>query len=128
MARILVVEDTAPVRLVVATVLEDMGHAVDTAENGLIALDRMKEGSYDLIVTDVLMPEVDGIGVIKAARRLTPAPRVLAISGGAPNLPAGYALKMTEMFSADAVLYKPFLNEELERAVTGLLAAAAERA
>lgn len=121
MARILVVEDTAPVRLVIATVLEDMGHAVETAENGLVAQERMKERVYDLIVTDVLMPEADGIEVIKAARRLTPPPRVLAVSGGAPNLPAGYVLKMTEMFSADAVLYKPFLNEELEGAVTTLL-------
>lgn len=121
MARILVVEDTAPVRLVIATVLEEMGHAVETAENGLVAQERMRERVYDLIVTDVLMPEADGIEVIKAARRLKPPPRVLAVSGGAPNLPAGYVLKMTEMFSADAVLYKPFLNEELEGAVITLL-------
>jgi len=122
MATILVVEDSAPVRLVIAMVLEEMGHTVDAVENGRIALARMKERPYSLIVTDVLMPEADGIEVIKAARRLTPPPRVLAISGGAPNLPAGYVLKMTEMFDADAVLYKPFLNEELEKAVAALLA------
>jgi hypothetical protein len=43
------------------------------------------------------------------------------MSGGAPGLPAGFLLKMTQMFQADAVLYKPFRNEELVAAVTALL-------
>lgn len=121
MAKVLVVEDSAAVRLAVTEVIEQAGHAVESAENGRIAIDILEREAFDLIVTDVLMPEADGVEVIKAVRARHPDTRVLAMSGGAPNLPAGYALKMAEMFAADAVLFKPFLNEELEKAVTRLL-------
>lgn len=121
MAKVLVVEDSAAVRLAVTEVIEQAGHAVVEAENGRIAIEILERESFDLIVTDVLMPEVDGVEVIKAVRAKHHGTRVLAISGGAPNLPAGYALKMAEMFAADAVLYKPFLNDELQKTVTRLL-------
>lgn len=121
MAKVLVVEDSPAVRLAMVDVLEGLGHTVVETENGRIAIERLGEGPFDLVLTDVLMPEVDGIEVIKAVRRVHPGTKILAVSGGAPNLPAGYALKMTEMFSADAVLYKPFLNDELRKTVTRLL-------
>jgi len=121
MAKVLVVEDSAAVRLAVTEVIEQAGHAVVEAENGRIAIDLLESESFDLIVTDVLMPEADGVEVIKAARAKHPGTRVVAMSGGAPNLPAGYALKMAEMFAADAVLYKPFLNEELRKTVARLV-------
>lgn len=121
MAKVLVVEDSAAVRLAVTEVMEQAGHAVAEAENGRIAIERLETESFDLVITDVLMPEADGVEVIKAVRARHPDTRVLAMSGGAPNLPAGYALKMAEMFAADAVLYKPFLNEELKKAVARLL-------
>ncbi|HYG87999.1 MAG TPA: response regulator [Azospirillum sp.] len=121
MAKVLVVEDSPAVRMAIVDVLESLGHAVTETENGRLAIERLTEGPFDLVVTDVLMPEVDGIEVIKAVRRTHVGTKVLAISGGAPNLPAGYALKLTEMFSADAVLYKPFMNDELRKAVVELV-------
>lgn len=121
MAKVLVVEDSAAVRLAVTEVIEQAGHTVVEAENGRVAIQLLSKDRFDLIVTDVLMPEADGVEVIKAARTLHPGTRVLAMSGGAPNMPAGYALKLVEMFAADAVLYKPFLNEELQRALAKLL-------
>lgn len=124
MAKVLVVEDAPAVRLSVVDVLEGLGHEVTEAENGRVAIELLERESFDLVVTDVLMPEVDGVEVIKTLRTRYPGVKVLAMSGGAPNLPAGYVLKMTEMFNADAVLYKPFLNEELRGAVQRLLDAA----
>ena len=121
MATILVVEDSPAVRMAIVEVLEDLGHAVTETENGRVAVEQLGARSFDLVVTDVLMPEVDGIEVIKAVRRSHPETKILAISGGAPNLPAGYALKLTEMFSADAVLYKPFMNDELRKSVGALV-------
>lgn len=121
MAKVLVVEDSPAVRLAIVEVLEQLGHTVTATENGRQAIACLDGAAFDLVVTDVLMPELDGIEVIKAVRRGSEGTRVLAVSGGAPNLPAGYALKMTEMFSADAVLYKPFLPDELRTAVDSLL-------
>ena len=121
MARVLVVEDSDAVRMAVTDVLELAGHCVTEAANGREAVDYMRREYFELVITDVLMPELDGVEVIKAVRQLHPSTRVIAMSGGAPNLPAGYALKMVEMFAADAVLYKPFLNAELEETVGRLL-------
>ncbi|WP_448204207.1 response regulator [Azospirillum sp. sgz302134] len=121
MARVLVVEDAPAVRLSVVDTLETLGLDVLEAEDGRPAIALLEEGGIDLVVTDVLMPEVDGIELIKTVRTRFPDVKVLAMSGGAPNLPAGYVLKMTEMFNADAVLYKPFENKELRAAVARLL-------
>lgn len=118
---ILLVEDTVVIRLAAAAWLESLGYAVTEAENGRAAIRALGRGGFDLIVTDVLMPEMDGIELIKAARAAQPGIPILAMSGGAPGLPAGFLLKMTEMFQADAVLYKPFRNEELAVAVARLL-------
>lgn len=122
MARVLVVEDSAAVRMALVEVVSALGHDVAAAEDGRAAIERLKTDSFDLVITDVLMPEADGVEVIKALRALDRGTRVLAVSGGAPDLPAGYALRMTEMFNADAILYKPFLNDELEAVVGRLLA------
>ncbi|MBP2313818.1 response regulator [Azospirillum soli] len=121
MAKVLVVEDAPAVRLSVVDVLEALGLEVVEAENGRIAIAELEKSTFDLVVTDVLMPEVDGVEVIKAVRSRYPGTSVVAMSGGAPNLPAGYVLKMTEMFNADAVLYKPFMNDELRGVVARLL-------
>lgn len=121
MARVLVVEDSPAVRMAIVDVLQGLGHDITETENGRLAVERLEQGSFDLVITDVLMPEMDGIEVIKAIRRTHADTRILAISGGAPNLPAGYALKLTEMFRADAVLYKPFMNDELRKTVGELV-------
>lgn len=118
---VLVVEDSPAVRLSVAGYLEGHGFAVTEAENGRVAIRALDDRSFDLIVTDVLMPELDGIELIKAARTAQPDVKILAMSGGSPHMPAGYLLKMTRMFNADAIIYKPFLNEELGAAVARLL-------
>lgn len=118
---ILVVEDSSVVRLAVVAYLEEQGFAVTEAENGRVAVRALDRHSFDLIVTDVLMPEMDGIELIKAVRAGQPDAKILAMSGGTPLLPAGFVLKMIQMFNADAVLYKPFLNEELGAAVGRLL-------
>lgn len=128
MARVLIVEDSAAVRMALAEVVAALGHTVEQAPDGRAAIETLQTERFDLVITDVLMPEADGVEVIKALRALDRGTRVLAVSGGAPNLPASYALRMTEMFNADAVLYKPFLNEELEATVIRLLADSAGEA
>ncbi|CAO3422664.1 response regulator [Azospirillum doebereinerae] len=121
---ILLVEDTPVIRMALSGYLESQGFAVIEAENGRAAVRALDRHSVDLIVTDVLMPEMDGIELIKAVRTDRPDVKILAMSGGAPGLPAGFLLKMTQMFQADAVLYKPFRNEELAAAVSVLLSEA----
>ncbi len=121
MAKVLVAEDSAAVRMALSAMVGALGHTIWEAGNGREAIERLQIEIFDLVITDVLMPEADGVAVIKALRALNRDTKVLAISGGAPGLPAGYALRMSEMFSADAILFKPFLEHELRDAVNRLL-------
>ena len=123
MAHILLIDDDSDLRDVLRSALEHSGHQVTEAENGLQGVDLLKadDKAFDLIVTDVIMPGATGADVVKEARICCPAVKLLAISGGGPDMPARWSLKLTEMFDVDAVLYKPFENDEFSELVDSLL-------
>ena len=122
MARIMVVDDEEDLRAVLRLMLERHGHEVQEAENGAQAIAALRLQSYDLIITDVLMPEEDGIAVAKEVPKLLPNAKVLAISGGGAALPANWSLKVMEMFGVNAALHKPFEEKDLMKVVDDLLA------
>jgi DNA-binding NtrC family response regulator len=122
MARIIVIDDEEDLRGLLRLLLESEGHEVDEAENGAKGLVALGEQAYDLVITDVLMPEEDGIAVAKEAPRLQPDAKVLAISGGGAVLPANWSLKVMKMFGVNAALHKPFEEDEFIRVVDELLA------
>ncbi len=122
MARILIVEDTPDFRQMMADILRTGGHEVEEAENGNSAVDRLERTRFDLLVTDVLMPESDGIELIRTLSRKGWVLPILAVSGGGSNLPAAVSLALTEAAGAHRTLYKPFRAAELISAVNDLLA------
>lgn len=122
MARILIVEDTPDFRQMMVEMLETAGHQVAAAENGNAALAQLERDSFDLLVTDVLMPESDGIELIRALGRKGWSLPILAVSGGGRNLPAAVSLALTEAAGAHRTLFKPFRAAELLAAVDDLLA------
>ena len=121
MANVLVIDDVANVRLLLRELLERAGHRVCEAADGRAGLELMAREAFDLAVVDVIMAGVDGVEVIKQARGVNPRAKLLAISGGSAEMPADLSLKMSEMFGADAVLYKPFDNAEFLSVVERLL-------
>ena len=120
MARILLIEDSEAERRMTKLLLERAGHDVIEAENGRDGLVKLGFGSFDLVVTDVIMPEQDGVEVIREVRSRKPGLKVLAISGGDDRIPAQISLKMMEMYNAD-VMYKPFDNDTLLAKVDALV-------
>lgn len=124
MAKVLVVEDVAEMRTTIRTMLESAGHTVTEAENGRagIAILRSAE-ALDALVTDILMPEADGLEVIRAATDREGL-AIIAISGGGSYMPAAVSLAMSEAFGARKVLFKPFRKSELLEAIDSVLAAA----
>ncbi|MEI8394012.1 MAG: response regulator [Rhodospirillaceae bacterium] len=122
MANILVVDDMDDVREGIAAVLSQNGHTVTEARNGQDGINKLS-GSvhFDLVITDILMPEKDGTEVIMHLETLPGRPPVLAISGGAAQVPAYIALHLARL-KADATLMKPFHNAELIEKVNQLLA------
>jgi CheY-like chemotaxis protein len=121
MARILIVEDTPDFRLMMRDILQTAGHEVVEAENGRTAVQKMEGGSFDLLVTDVLMPESDGIELIRTLAKQGRSLPILAVSGGGRNLPAAVSLALTEAAGAHRTLFKPFRAAELMAVVDELL-------
>jgi DNA-binding response OmpR family regulator len=115
MAAILVVEDEPTIREVVCDILSASHdcRAVRTAEEGLALL---ADGPFDVVITDVKLPEMDGDEFMLRVRAMSPAPPVIVISGG-------YGYDETRFLDAGAFGYllKPFRAEELESLVSAAL-------
>lgn len=120
MSRVLVVEDHAPMRAVMAAVLESMGHQVFEAGDGREALRVQAEAQAELMLTDLFMPEMEGLETIRQMRSRYPDLRIMAVSGGSSRGEAGDYLEMARKFGASAALRKPFTIKEMTAAVTAM--------
>tara|TARA_R110000868_G_scaffold269020_4_gene528417 strand:- start:360 stop:734 length:375 start_codon:yes stop_codon:yes gene_type:complete len=121
MANILLVEDSPEVSMSVREILESAGHTIEDAVSGKDALQRLSAGSFDIIVSDIWMPEMDGIALLKEIRGAGNNIPVVVISGGAPNAPLTYTAPLAATFGANVVVYKPFEKAELLTAVASAL-------
>lgn len=121
MARILVIDDEPTVRRYFARVLELAGYDVDVAENGREGMRMFRAHRPDLVITDILMPESDGIETITELKKDFPDTKIIAISGGGAVGPTGY-LKAAELLGANVVLEKPIKATQLREAVNEILA------
>jgi CheY-like chemotaxis protein len=123
MPRVLVIDDDPTVLATVARVLKSAGLAVATAANGLQGLEHLAAAGCDLVITDLIMPGIEGIEFIRRAREEGHAMPILVISGGGRMLASGNLLPMARNFGATGTLAKPFTPAELLTAVQGCLAA-----
>ncbi len=122
MANILVLEDSTALRRIVSRALRDEGHVVVESDNGLAAYDDDLLNSLDLMITDLVMPRIDGLNAIRAALAIREDLKVIAMSGGSPAFHQDY-LEVASIFGARDVLHKPFEPETLVHAVNTALAA-----
>lgn len=117
--RILVVDDEAPLSGLIAEILAAEGHTVDTAINGLAALAHIERNDYDLILSDLRMPELDGPGLYRELARRRPEliSRIAFVTGSAQSSGMEQFLEKT----GAPILYKPFRMEDLQKLVAELL-------
>ena len=125
LASVLVVDDDQPFREAICRVLRGAGYAAEAAADGAMAIKMVRARAPDVLITDIIMPDGDGIGLINATRQDYPQVRILAISGrlylGALDL-----LNLATTLGADAALAKPLRTEELLDRVAELTRAAPE--
>jgi len=119
--RILVVDDETQIRTMLSLMLEQEGYTVDTAENGEEGLSLVGRHTFDLVITDMIMPVKDGLKFIMELVRDYPALKVLAISGGGAIKAERY-LTMAGYLGDIATLEKPFKREVLLAMVKKLIA------
>ena len=122
MARILLADDNRQLRNILAEALTEAGHSVVEAADGKQAITQLAAQSFEVVITDMLMPEADGAEVMQMHRRLVPRPLLVVIGGGGHIDPERY-LAMARAMGADQVLRKPFPPSVLIAAVARLLAA-----
>ena len=108
MLRILLAEDDEAMRTYLARALERVGYRVTAVENGVAALPLLAEDSFDLLLTDIVMPEMDGIELAQKAAEIAPDIRVMFITGF-----AAVALKVGRKSPDAKVLSKPFHLKDL---------------
>ncbi len=119
MAKIILAEDDEDMRRFLVRALERAGHAVVSFGEGASAFEEIKQSSYDLLLTDIVMPEMDGIELARRAAELDPSLKIMFITGFAAVAlhPDSRAPKESK------VLSKPFHLRELVAEVDRMMAA-----
>lgn len=118
MLKILVIDDSRVIVDYIKGNLEDAGYKVCTADNGKSGIEMIDRYDPDLVITDIIMPEKDGVEVIMHIRQLYPDIRTIVItSGGA--IPAKDHLSMASMLGADFVMQKPIDPLKLLSTISG---------
>ena len=117
--RILVIDDDEQLRSFIVTLLQRRGYHVTGVVSGREGKSRLEEEWYDLVITDLLMPDEEGLGTIRWVRAREVRPKIIAISGGGSDRTC--YLQHATMFGADATLAKPFAPPALLSLITRLV-------
>ena len=120
MAHILVIDDELQIRLMLRKLLEPEGYTITEAPDGIEGIKRYHENPADLIITDLIMPDKEGLETIMELKKENPAVKIIAMSGGGKNKPEGY-LHLAKQFGAMETLEKPIRKEELLKAIKNLV-------
>lgn len=118
--RAVIIDDEPLVCANLSELLSDHGYEVSIAHDGLEGVKLVKKFSPMVVVTDVVMPNMDGLEFIMELRKTNAELKVIAMSGGGRNMNFDY-LSAAKTFGADVVLYKPFQEEDLLKAVEQVL-------
>ena len=123
---ILVADDEDSIRSLLEHFLKNLGHQVIVVGNAREACEAMAKQPLDLVITDVLMPDGDGLDLISQLRKVQPNARIIAMSGGGRYLEGSDYLKLAKGLGAHAAMMKPFTWKELQDAIQVALASLAD--
>lgn len=122
MAQVLIVDDDPICRAIAVEALTQDGHVCQEAEDGEVATRRLGEAPVDLVLTDLLMPNKEGIETIIEIRKLWPDVKIIAMSGGSGAASPDQLLQMAVRLGADETLVKPLRAQALTDTVRRVLA------
>ena len=119
---ILVADDEESIRSLLQYFLSNAGHQVVVVSSAREAFEAMARQPFDLVITDVLMPDGDGLDLITELKKVQPKARILAISGGGRYLEGSDYLKLARGLGAHMAMMKPFTWQQLQDAIEVALA------
>jgi len=120
MKRILIIDDDHHILLMLKKMLEKAGFEVDLASNGVDGLELFQKIHADMVITDIIMPEKEGLETIREMKRMRSDLKIIAMSGGG-KISADNYLETAKIFGASLVLEKPFSQKTMVDAVTRLM-------
>jgi DNA-binding NtrC family response regulator len=120
MAYIIVIDDDEQIRDLICDLLEDAGHQVMSASDGTMGLEMLRQGTADLVITDMFMPDKDGTEIIMDIFEEFPKTKIIAISGGGNIKNVDY-LELARNLGAVKTFQKPFSLDEFKAAVEEIL-------
>ena len=120
MARILIIDDEKYILDYLEDLLEDEGFEIITAANGKEAIELYKKMAFDVVITDLLMPEKDGEETIIELRKIDPEVKIIVITGGG-NISAEDHIQLIESLNVDHAFLKPLNQDKLLSVVKELL-------
>lgn len=121
MAKILIVDDDEDVLITLLLALKCEGHEVMEARNGIEADELLAQNTFDLVITDIIMPEKEGLELIMSINKDFPHVKIIAITGGGMDGDDKLYLDDAAMFGADDTLQKPFDANALLQSVEDCL-------
>jgi CheY-like chemotaxis protein len=121
-ATILLVEDDEANRGVFHLCLASAGYEVVMAEDGLVAMKLLNQQQFDVVLTDMLMPNADGVELLTHLRKLPVRPVVITMCGGGQHIGANQLLNISQKLGAFAALQKPFTRDQLLAVIENALA------
>lgn len=119
--RVLVVDDEQPVRDMVGEMVESFGLQVETAEDSDAAINICRKESIDILITDIVMPERNGLDLIMEFKKEFPAIPIIAVSGGGGITGQYDYLQIAKLVGAKNILRKPFSLQEIKSALADVL-------
>lgn len=125
MAQILIADDDAQIRLLLRRILEHAGHTIREASDGEEAARLARQNPPDLLITDLLMPNREGLETIMEFAAIAPRTKIIAISGGGCRNNLDF-LSVAQKLGASRTVRKPFGPEDLLHAVGEVLGSIAE--
>jgi len=120
MNSILIVDDDVGVQKLFSVFLKGKGYHVETAGNGIEGLSKLQENKIDLVLVDIMMPEMDGLEVVQAIRKEDKVLPIIAVSGGMRDVEINF-VSCARDFGANAIFEKPLVLAELLKSVKALL-------
>ena len=122
MASILLVDDSPEIRRTIERLLTSAGHTVAVAADGAAGLRALETAAFDLVLTDIVMPDMEGLEMIRRIRKTHPSLPIIAMSGGGRGTANDY-LGFASNFGAAKTLEKPFAFDVLSAAIDEVLGA-----
>jgi YesN/AraC family two-component response regulator len=116
MKKILVVDDNLMMRRLIINLFTDQNLEFDEASDGNEGLEKIRQHNYDLVITDIVMPGMEGIEMIMQAKKHIPDLKIIAISGGKP-----YYLYLAKRLGIEAVFTKPLNHHQFYERVISML-------